>query len=161
MADNSELGRAAKVLAARMTELFNERETVLKRGLELERQILGLQQSFNGLLSYAEGMESPDKELLETIRSLVSDVTENTVNTSLAEACRNALKTNDGWMSALHIRKSLEANRFDFSRYTSNPLSSIHTTLKRLKEKGEVDDRIKDNTTFYRWLQKDISEENK
>jgi hypothetical protein len=40
-------------------------------------------------------------------------------------------------MTAMDVRKSLDAAGLDFTRY-QNALSAIHTTLKRLAESGEV-----------------------
>jgi hypothetical protein len=56
-------------------------------------------------------------------------------------------------MSALDVRQSLQAAGFDFSRYTSNPLSSIHTTLKRIKDSKQAEDKVLDDTTFYKWIE--------
>jgi hypothetical protein len=60
-------------------------------------------------------------------------------------------------MSPLDVRRSLHAAGFDFSEYRSNPLSSIHTTLKRLVTPDgdfESKDDTKHDTTLYRWRRK-------
>ena len=56
-------------------------------------------------------------------------------------------------MSALQVRQGLHAANFDFSEYKSNPLSSIHTTLKRLVENGQAWDsfKITEGDTLYKW----------
>ncbi|MFZ1159645.1 MAG: hypothetical protein WAO10_17805, partial [Candidatus Sulfotelmatobacter sp.] len=41
--------------------------------------------------------------------------------------------------TATEVRDALRKNKFDFSQYTTNPLSSVHAALKRLKpEEAEV-----------------------
>jgi len=54
------------------------------------------------------------------------------VKKTLTECCRDILRQKQDWMSPVEVREALLAAGFDFSNYTSNPLSSIHTTLKRM-----------------------------
>ena len=62
---------------------------------------------------------------------------EPTVPWSLTDACRVVLRSAGRPMTAMEVRKSLDAAGLDFTRY-QNALSAIHTTLKRLAESGEV-----------------------
>jgi len=53
----------------------------------------------------------------------------------LTEAIRNILFANRGqWTTAVQVKELLDKSGFDFSGYTSNPLSSIHSVLKRFKK---------------------------
>ena len=76
---------------------------------------------------------------------------------TLTDCCREILSRNQGWLSALQVRQSLHAAGFDFSEYKSNPLSSIHTTLKRIAESDQAETRYdsRNNENLYRWKQKD------
>jgi hypothetical protein len=42
------------------------------------------------------------------------------------------------WLTALDIRDYLESISFSFDEYKTNPLVSIHATLKRIKDELEV-----------------------
>jgi hypothetical protein len=53
------------------------------------------------------------------------------------------------WMTAADVKRALEAQGFNFGSYVSNPLSSVSTTLRRLKEHREVEtDEIEGVTVF-------------
>jgi hypothetical protein len=68
----------------------------------------------------------------------------------LTEATTNVLKTGMDWMSPVAIRDQLVGSGFDFNAYTSNPLASIHTVLKRLPTE-QVEKKAVGSTTYYRW----------
>jgi hypothetical protein len=52
----------------------------------------------------------------------------------LTDAIRNLLESRPReWFDAVKVRDKLVKDGFDFSGYTSNPLASIHTVLKRFK----------------------------
>ena len=50
----------------------------------------------------------------------------------------------------VEVREALLAASFDFSNYTSNPLSSIHTTLKRMVP-DELVTETRSDGQVYRW----------
>ena len=55
---------------------------------------------------------------------------------SLADAIREVIyAAPGGWFTVAQVRDRLVANGFDFSKYLSNPLASVSTTLKRLVPK--------------------------
>jgi hypothetical protein len=53
-------------------------------------------------------------------------------------------------LTAKKVRDLLRGAGFDLSSYT-NPLASIHTILKRLAERGEVEVNASDGEVHYRW----------
>ena len=53
-------------------------------------------------------------------------------------------------LSAKKVRDLLRSAGFDLSSYT-NPLASIHTILKRLAERGEVEVSESNGEVQYRW----------
>ena len=59
---------------------------------------------------------------------------------TLSEAIRAVLQQSPKkFHTASEVRDALRKTKFDFSQYTTNPLSSIHAALKRLKpEEAEV-----------------------
>jgi len=71
----------------------------------------------------------------------------------LTEAIKSVLQSNPkGWFNAIEVRDQLQESGFDFSGYTSNPLSSVHSVLKRFKQ-TEVKTRIGiDASKEYQWI---------
>jgi hypothetical protein len=70
---------------------------------------------------------------------------------SLIEAIRDILcRSPKHWFTVAQVRDSLRASGFDFSGYSTNPLASVSTTLKRLSAK-EAETTEVDGVTAYRW----------
>jgi|SRR5215469_3672270 len=77
-----------------------------------------------------------------------------TQQVGLTQAVREVLQGANGFLAAPQIKIILEARGYDFSKYTSNPLISIHSILKRFK-RSEVDKGLwPDGTPSYRWKTK-------
>jgi len=127
-----------------------EEEKIRRRREEMDRQISGLEQSLQGLSLYATAADKPaeakvnndeviERLLLQRGGGITSGLSPSRERTkTLIECCREILNRKAVWMSALDVRQALHAARFDFSEYKSNPLSSIHTTLKRIAESGQA-----------------------
>lgn len=72
----------------------------------------------------------------------------------LTDAIRMALKTYGSALNAVQVRTRLEQLGYDVTSSESS-LPAIHTVLKRLVLKGELDDSASiDNKTAYRWIKK-------
>jgi hypothetical protein len=70
----------------------------------------------------------------------------------LTDAIRKALQSNPKKAhTATDVRNTLKEMKFDFSRYTSNELASIHSVLKRLKPE-EVETTDIDGVMAWRWV---------
>ena len=77
----------------------------------------------------------------------------------LTDAVRAILKTAKGdWMTVTNVRDRLNKAGFDFSSYSSNPLSSISAILRRMKEEEVETTMVDGGVTAYRW--KDTGELN-
>jgi hypothetical protein len=61
-----------------------------------------------------------------------------------------ARPANSFW-TATEVRDHLKNSAFDFSQYTSNPLASVNTVLRRFKP-SEVEISTRDGVTTYRWV---------
>jgi hypothetical protein len=74
----------------------------------------------------------------------------NRSDQSLTHEIRQALLLGGGeYLTPTQIRERLVKSGYDFSRYQSNPLVSIHSTLNRMK--GEVDTVVlEEGTKGYR-----------
>lgn len=71
----------------------------------------------------------------------------------LTDAIRMALKAHGGHLTPQQVKSQIEKLGFKTDKY-SNALASIHTVLKRLVIKGELDDNgtSGDGKTAYRWI---------
>lgn len=154
MADQVDALKVLSAMRDKLQVLFRERIETERKGRELQLQIDGLQQSANGLIVYAETLEDADGNLRQAIAELKKDLAANIFPVKLTDACRYLIGHSGGWMSAVDVRDALEARGFDFSGYTSNPLSSIHTTLRRLKEADTISERNEGGATVYCWKRK-------
>ena len=120
-----------------MTEyatIFNEH---LKKYTELQGQQRRTQSEMGKvaeMLKASFGMMTDEEQT--NFVGVLAAVLEQAVKQELGltEAIRNLLESNrKEWFNAVRIRDRLKASGFDFSGYTSNPLASIHTVLKRFK----------------------------
>ena len=75
---------------------------------------------------------------------------EPTVPLGLTDACRLVLRNSPLPLTALEVRDRLASIGIDLTKY-SNPLASIHTILRRMRESGEIveRDRESDERTAY------------
>lgn len=166
MVDMDEVQGLLKSLMAELDGLVQQREllrqqeeALKKQTAEMDRRIGGLQQSIQGLSLYSTAKIEPPElthKILgfnDAIKALTSGGESRIATKSLADCCRDILQRDGGWLTALQVRQGLHAAGFDFSGYTSNPLSSIHTTLKRIVESGQAWNRldIKTDDGLYRW----------
>jgi len=70
---------------------------------------------------------------------------------SLTEAIKRVLQDSPKqWLTVAQVRDRLKSRGFDFSLYASNPLSSVSTTLRRMKPR-EVETTEIEGVTSYRW----------
>jgi hypothetical protein len=115
-----------------------------------------------GLSLYATAGDKPAAvsvnydDITARLMSRISEISSGVVPSgvramTLIESCRQILRVRANWMSALDVRQALYAARFPFSEYKSNPLSSIHTTLKRIAESGQAWSRESSGENLYRW----------
>ena len=69
---------------------------------------------------------------------------------SVRETLKLATERNSYW-TATEVRDQLKNAGFDFSQYTSNPLASVNTVLRRFKP-DEVETSTRDGVRAYRWV---------
>jgi hypothetical protein len=72
----------------------------------------------------------------------------------LTDAVREVLKLatqRKTYFTAAQVRDQLVKTGFDFSQYSSNPLASVNTTVKRFKP-SDVETVMIDGVAAYRWI---------
>jgi hypothetical protein len=72
-------------------------------------------------------------------------------DSSLTDSIRTALQSvYPKWQTAAKVKALLLERGFDFSSYSSNPLSSISTALRRLKETEQIESHDFDGVAAFR-----------
>jgi hypothetical protein len=168
MVESIDIDGVVKKLTAEFDALIDERREVhekmgalQERADEIERKLSGIQKTLQGLTLYTNAQEAPTDLMKKTTLDL-GDITSKMdkvfnfrlpgpdVKKTLSECCRDILRQKADWMSPVEVREALLAAGFDFSDYTSNPLSSIHTTLKRMVPE-ELATETRPDGQVYRW----------
>jgi len=138
---------------AELVKLLEERDDAIRHRAEIEQQVAGLKQVVSGLLHYSKGQR--DKKLASTwsaaFRALLDRAEDASPALTLSDACLRAFQTSSKSLCATDLKAYLEDGGYSFEAYKSNPLSSIHTVLKRLAGASKiVEDRTEGTTTYYR-----------
>jgi hypothetical protein len=175
MVENIDFTTMVKRLSAEFDALIGEREEVrttsekLKaRAEEIERKLKGIQTTLQGFMLYTTAQEVPTELMRKTTISMaeamkkmrsVGEIIEEMqiagpdVKKTLTECCRDILRQKNEWMTPVEVRDALLAAGYDFSNYTSPPLSSIHTALKRMVS-DELLTETRADGQVYRWVDK-------
>jgi hypothetical protein len=112
-----------------------QRDDAIELAEHLEDQIMELRRTVAGLSALCGEPFNEDDEF------------------GLTDSIRMALKTHNGGLNAQQVKTRLE--QLGYKTNSANLLASVHTILKRLALKGELDDTLtSDGKTAYRWIQK-------
>jgi hypothetical protein len=121
-------GAKKELIAAR-----ERREEAIKEQEELEQRIMELRRTVSGLSALLGEEFNEDDEF------------------GLTDSIRMALKTHGGALNAQQVKNRLE--QLGYKTESTNLLASVHTILKRLVLKEEVDDTMSsEGKTAYRWI---------
>lgn len=124
---------------AELVELINKRNALAIRITQISHAMEAMARTCEDVLKKAE--------YLDDIRNLTAQV-------GFQEAIRITLAFNRNGMTAPEIRRYIwEKQLMDLVNY-SNPLASIHTTLRRMKENSEVEEIDKAGDKAYRLMPK-------
>jgi hypothetical protein len=114
---------------------------------EIEVELAKLQQFITATLNMLP--EDQQAEFSDAIGKRLKSLEGKTA--SLTDAIRKVLQNAKGdRLTVANVRDRLIASGFDFTDYTSNPLASVSTTLKRMKP-DEVESSLIAGVTVYRW----------
>jgi hypothetical protein len=130
---------------ARYRQSIAEALSRLRALVDKREQIDSLIAKLKGIVT-ANAAMLPDAEREETLRSL-----RELVGTppGFTDAVREFMRRNSGrWFTAIGVRDGLRTVNFDVREY-DNPLASIHTILRRLLVRGELDRNALDGS--YKW----------
>ena len=133
-----------------ITDSFAKLESLQRNRESIEAEIMKLEQ----LIAAAANMLPDDTksvvmQRMATLRELfrLRDV-------GLTDAIRTILRQRAGdWVTATNVRDRLVGFGFDFTGYSTNPLASISTTLRRLKPEEVETTTVDGGVAAYRWKQ--------
>lgn len=93
----------------------------------------------------------PDKERL-IFQAQVANMAASlsSLKDAVCEVLKLAAQRND-YFTVVEVKEHLEKAGFDFSEYSSNPLASVNTTIKRFKD-TEVQCKEINGVAAYRWI---------
>lgn len=128
----------------RMIEAMHEHGRLVKQKDEIEIKLASL-----GSFIRAIWRILPDEDRSKREEEAIATMFVSTLG--LTDAVRMALRSHRGkWMSAPTILCYLKDIGFDFSDYTANPLTSIHTIAKRMVPR-DVEIQDFGDQVSYRW----------
>ena len=127
---------AGKMLVDAQEEL----ERKVQSRAQLDREIWALRQVISGLIQVTEKRDNRCPYYWPF----------SIDQGGLTSACKTIVRTAEGAVSPMEVRQQLEQAGYNFSTL-SNPLSAIHTVLKRLVHKGELRLSPNQEATLYEW----------
>lgn len=128
-----------------LADLKTQREQLLAQVTEIDRRIEKQNKGIEGLAHLADQ---------ETMAELpIGAVTPLAKYSSFTDAITYALKTVPSGLVPTQVRDRLQLLGYDLGKYKSDPVASIHTTLKRLEKRGLVkSERNEMGKAAYRWI---------
>jgi hypothetical protein len=123
-----EAQRDLQMMRSKRANLLDERETIDDHLQDTDKEIKQLQETIESLARLCN---------IELPRGLLAQRLLLDPRFGLTDAVRQLLKKASSALTAIEVRDALVAGGFDASEY-SNLLASVHTTLKRLVQSGEL-----------------------
>jgi hypothetical protein len=127
---------------AELRHLLDNRTRINERLSELRDTVRALGHSL-----------SNDKKRTEQLMNALDDLSlyaprlTNAVKDALYWACSSHGHRR---LSAIDVKQLMEVRRYDFSDFP-NPLASVHSTLRRLANQGEIGSVLEKGVTVYFW----------
>jgi hypothetical protein len=132
---------------AMVRDAFEKMEQLQKQRESLEAEIMKLEQFISATANF---LPDEQRDLVMTRIQVIQDL-QRIRDSSLTEAARRVLAAARDWLTTTQVRDKLMTLGFDFSLYTTNPLASISTTLRRMTP-HEVESKTNaDGTTVFHW----------
>jgi hypothetical protein len=145
--------RSLEFAKAELGQLQMERNTLSEKVTEIDRHIVEVIEGIKGLARLCDQQLS--KELLSGKPLPLSG------KKGLNDAVRFVLQTSHKPLTPVEVRERLYSLGFDIAKYKTDFLATLHTVLKRLNTRREVDVvQFADGKNAYKWItEADIAEE--
>jgi hypothetical protein len=138
--DKSEYIALANAAIERIEKLYEQRETI-------DAEVMKQEQFASAIANFL-----PDYERSLVIRRIENiQALQRVRDSGLTDSVRIVLGNAEDWLTTTQVRDRLLALGFDFSLYSTNPLASVSTTLRRMKPDDVEMKTNQDGITIYRW----------
>jgi hypothetical protein len=154
----------SKIPPVRQIKAMTEYQKIADKHLEKLRELREEKERIEKEMKYTRDLVKaainmiPDEEKGPYIAELGHQVM---VQMGLTMTIREMLQQSDVALTPTTIKENLDAIGYDFSEYKSNPLSSIHSILKRFKPSQVERLHLMDGTIGYRWKRKQVKKQKK
>lgn len=126
-------------------EALSDLDGLVQRRREIDREIVRLRNVVLVLQDKADSSKAQTEKLMDIFAQL------NVGTPRLTEAVKDALyAAHPRKLPAIQVKDVMEVRGFDFSNFT-NPLASVHSTLRRLARQDEVGSGLDKGAVMYWW----------
>jgi hypothetical protein len=137
--------RSLEFAKSELAILQGERNMLAERVVEIDRHIVEVMEGIKGLARLCD--QQATKDLLYGKQLPLAG------EKGLNKAVRFALQTSHEPLTPIQVRERLRSLGFDIAKYKSDFLATVHTVLKRLHARREVDTvSFVDGKTAYKWI---------
>jgi len=126
---------------------FEKMDQLQKQRESIDADIMKLEQFISAIANF---LPDDQREVVMGRLQSMQDL-QRVRDSGLTEAVRTVLAAAEDWMTTTQVRDKLIALGFDFSFYTTNPLASVSTTLRRLKPEEVESKSNADGVTVFHW----------
>ncbi len=145
---------AAHYLAL-ITDAFSKWEKLQRDHESIEAEMMKLEQ----LIAATANMLPDDTKGVVMLRMTTLQELFRLRDVGLTDAIRAILRAEAGnWLTVTNVRDRLISMGFNFSDYSTNPLASVSTTLRRMKPEEVETTTVDGGVAAYRWKQSSPAE---
>jgi hypothetical protein len=138
-----------------ITDAFEKLEELQRNRESIETETMKIEQ----LIAAAANMLPDDTRSLVMRRMEILRELSRFRDVGLTDAIRTVLRQGTGdWLTATNVRDRLLSLGFDFTGYSTNPLASVSTALRRMKPEEVETTTVDGGVAAYRWKQSSLAE---
>lgn len=138
-----------------ITDAFSKLENLQRDREAIEAEAMKLEQ----LIAATANMLADDTKSVVMLRLSNLRELSRLRDVGLTDAIRTILKQRAGdWLTVTNVRDRLISLGFDFTEYSTNPLASISTTLRRMKPEEVEVTTVDGGVAAYRWKRPTLTE---
>ncbi len=128
---------------------FDEAAAELEKLLRHRSEINGRVAKLREIVIALSKRVGRDRKREETLMRILNEL--SVFVPRLTDAVKDALySAGSRKLPAIQVKEVMEIRGHDFANFT-NPLASVHSTLRRLAAQGEIGSGVKNGTTVYWW----------
>lgn len=135
-------------------DAMNKLEALQRQRESIDAEIMKLEQL---VAATANMLPDAERDVLMRKLTLMQELF-RLREVGLTDAIRSILKASAGeWMTVATVRDRLIKAGFDFSGYSTNPLASVSTVLRRMPPEEVERTTVDGGVAAYRWIKKTLA----